>query len=337
MFEEVLPRLLERRDLSAAEAEAVFTEVMEGALTPVQIAALLVALRTKGENVAEITGAARAMRAHATRVEIGDLAAVDTCGTGGDGAHTFNISTTAAFVVAGAGLPVAKHGNKGVSSKCGSADVLAALGVNLDLQPEQMAACVKEVGLGFLFAPLLHKAMRFAGPVRAELAARTIFNLLGPLTNPAGVPFQVVGVFSGRWVEPVGRVLAELGCEHAFVVHGEDGLDEATVNGKTYFAEVKGGEVRPGVITPEAVGLSTHAASALVGGGPEENAEITRRVLAGEAGPHRDVVVLNAALALVAGERAESVEAGVAQAAEAIDSGAAAQVLERLIAFTQGG
>jgi len=337
MFEEVLPRLLERRDLTAAEAEAVFTEVMDGALTAVQIAALLVALRAKGENVAEITGAARAMRAHATRVEIGDIDAVDTCGTGGDGAHTFNISTTAAFVVAGAGLPVAKHGNKGVSSKCGSADVLTALGVNLDLAPEQMAACVREVGLGFLFAPLLHKAMRFAGPVRAELKARTIFNLLGPLTNPAGVGFQVMGVFSGRWVEPVGRVLAELGCRHAFVVHGEDGLDEATVSGKTYYAEVKGREVRPGVITPEAVGLATHAAATLVGGGPAENAEITRRVLAGEPGPHRDVVLLNAALALVAGERAETIEAGIGRAAEAIDTGAAAQVLERLVAFSQGG
>ncbi len=335
MFADILPRLLERRDLSEAEAEAVFEEVMEGRLSPVQIAALLVALRTKGETVAEITGAARAMRARATRVELDGVEAVDTCGTGGDGSHTFNISTTAAFVVAGAGLPVAKHGNRGVSSRCGSADVLAALGVNLELPPERMAACVREVGLGFLFAPLLHRAMRHAAPVRGELKVRTIFNLLGPLTNPAGVPFQVMGVFSGRWVEPVGQVLARLGCRHAFVVHGEDGLDEATVAGKTYYAEVVGGEVRPGVLTPEAVGLPRHPASALVGGDPEANAEICRRVLAGEAGPHRDVVLLNAALALVAGERAATLEEGVAQAAEAIDSGRAASVLERLVAFTR--
>ncbi len=337
MFEDLFPRLLERRDLTADEAETLFTEVMDGLLSPVQIAALLVALRTKGENVAEITGAARAVRAHATRVAIGEIEAVDTCGTGGDGSHTFNISTTAAFVVAGAGLPVAKHGNRGVSSRCGSADVLAALGVNLDISPEQMAACVREVGLGFLFAPLLHQAMRHAGPVRAELKTRTIFNLLGPLTNPAGVPFQVMGVFSGRWVEPVGRVLAQLGCRHAFVVHGEDGLDEATVSGKTYYAEVRGGEVHPGVLTPESVGLSSHPASTLVGGSPEENAEITRRVLAGESGPHRDVVLLNAALALVAGERAAGLEEGVARAAESIDRGAATAVLERLVSFTQAG
>ncbi|NCO58614.1 MAG: anthranilate phosphoribosyltransferase [Nitrospirae bacterium CG18_big_fil_WC_8_21_14_2_50_70_55] len=337
MFQEILPRLLDRRDLTVAEAEAVFTEVMDGALTPVQIGALLVALRTKGETVAEITGAARAMRGHATRVELGDCVAVDTCGTGGDGAHTFNISTTAAFVVAGAGLPVAKHGNKGVSSKCGSADLLTALGVRLDLTPERMAACVREVGLGFLFAPLLHQAMRYAGPVRAELKTRTIFNLLGPLTNPAGVPFQVVGVFAGRWVEPVGRVLAELGCRHAFVVHGDDGLDEATVTGKTYYAEVKGGTVHPGVITPEAVGLASHPASTLVGGDPAANAAITRQVLAGAVGAQRDVVLLNAALALVAGGRAATITAGIAQAAAAIDSGAAATVLERLVAFTQGG
>jgi anthranilate phosphoribosyltransferase len=334
MFEEILPRLLQRRDLTAAEAEAIFLEVMAGALSPVQIAALLVALRTKGENVDEITGAARAMRRHALTVDLDGLAAVDTCGTGGDRSHTFNISTTAAFVVAGAGLPVAKHGNKGVSSKCGSADVLQALGVNLDLTPERMAACVREVGLGFLFAPLLHTAMRHAAPVRAELRTRTIFNLLGPLTNPARVPFQVIGVFDGTWVEPVGRVLSHLGCRHAFVVHGGDGIDEATLTDRTYFAEVVGGRVSPGVITPEAVGLPRYRPEDLKGGEPTENAAILREVLTGEHGPHRDVVLLNAALALVAGEQAGDIKEGIGQATESIDSGRAATVLERLVEFT---
>jgi len=336
MFEEILPRLLQRRDLSAGEAEAVFLEVMGGQLSPVQIAALLVALRTKGETVDEITGAARAMRSNALQVELDGLEAVDTCGTGGDRSHTFNISTTAAFVVAGAGLPVAKHGNKGVSSKCGSADVLQALGVNLDLTPEQMATCVREVGLGFLFAPLLHKAMKHAAPVRAELRTRTIFNLLGPLTNPARVPYQVIGVFDGGWVEPVGRVLAHLGCRHAFVVHGGDGIDEATLTDRTYVAEVANGQVAARVLTPEGVGLPRYRPEDLKGGEPAENAAILRAVLAGERGPHRDVVLLNAALALVAGERAADIPTGIAQAAESIDSDRAITVLERLVEFTNG-
>lgn len=333
---EALERVLAREHLSAAEAEAVMDRIMSGDATPAQIGAFLAALRAKGETVAEITGFVRAMRGHATRVEPSRYPLVDTCGTGGDGAHTFNISTTAAFVVAGAGVAVAKHGNRSVSSRCGSADVLAALGVRLDLDPQAVARCIDEVGLGFLYAPLLHPAMKHAIGPRREMGVRTVFNLLGPLTNPAGASCQIVGVYDHTLVEPLAQVLAELGSAAAYVVSSADGLDELSAAGPNQVAAVEGGRVRPQQLDAWAYGIPRAGREAIRGGDAEENAAIARAVLAGERGPRRDVVLLNAALALVASGAAGDVREGLVVAAESIDAGRAAGVLEALVAFTQG-
>jgi anthranilate synthase/phosphoribosyltransferase len=330
---EALERALAREHLTSAEAEGVMGRIMAGKATAAQIGAYLAALRAKGETVAEIAGFVRAMRRHATRIAPSRYPLVDTCGTGGDGAHTFNVSTTAAFVVAGAGVAVAKHGNRAVSSKSGSADVLAALGVNLDLNPEQVARAIDEVGFGFLYAPLLHPAMRHASGPRREMGVRTVFNLLGPLSNPAGASVQIVGVYDRALVEPLAQVLAALGSEAAYVVHSAEGLDELSTSGPNTVAALEGGRVRLLSVDPAEYGLPRAAPEALRGGDAEENAAITRRVLAGERGARRDVVVLNAGLALVAAGAAPAPREGLAMAAEAIDSGAAAGVLERLVAF----
>jgi anthranilate synthase/phosphoribosyltransferase len=336
-IKEAIAKVMERQDLTAVEAEAAMTQIMEGQATPAQIGAFLTALRMKGESVAEIAGCARAMRRSAVPVRPSRAAlVVDTCGTGGDGSGTFNISTTAAFVVAGAGQPVAKHGNRSVSSRCGSADVLEALGVNLELAPDQVAACVDEVGIGFLFALKLHPAMKHAIGPRRELGVRTIFNLLGPLTNPAGAPAQVMGVYDPAWTEPLAQVLGALGSQAAFVVHGADGLDELSTTGPNRVSALRDGRVETITLDPADLGFARAHAADLRGGSAEENAAITRGILSGTLnGARRDVVILNAAAALVAGGQSKTLREGIRQARHSLDSGAALHALDRLIEFSQ--
>ncbi len=334
MIKDAIAKLTERVDLSEKEAEEVMLEIMNGEATPAQIAAYLMGLRMKGETVDEIAGSVRAMRAKAIRIRVGDPLVVDTCGTGGDRSHTFNISTTAAFVVAGAGLTVAKHGNRSVSSKSGSADVLAALGVKIDLPTERVADCINEVGIGFLFAPLYHGAMKHCAGPRQEMGVRTILNILGPLTNPAGATVQVIGVYDAGLTELLAKVLVHLGAQHCFLVHGMDGLDEVTLTDRTRISEGKAGVVSSYYIDPAEFGLQRAALKQLVGGTAQENAQIVRDILQGRKGPKRDVVCLNAAPALVAGRKAKTLQEGYQLACKVIDSGAAAEKLERLIEFT---
>ena len=336
MIREAIARLLERKSLGVEEAEGVMGEIMHGEATPAQIAGYLTALRMKGETVEEIAGSARAMKDHAIRVEVGREGLVDTCGTGGDGAHTFNISTTAALVVAGAGLPVAKHGNRSASSRCGSADLMEALGVKIDLGPQQVARCIEEVGIGFLFAPHFHPAMRHAAPVRKELGVRTIFNILGPLVNPASPSIQLLGVFSAELTAPLAQVLSQLGTRRALVVHSADGLDELSTTGPNQISELEGGRVRTYTQDPQELGLPRARIQDLIGGGVEENCRITLAVLGGEKGPRRDVVLLNAGAVLYAAGKAPDLRHSLGLAAWAIDSGAARKKLEELAAFTQG-
>jgi anthranilate phosphoribosyltransferase len=337
MIKDAIAKLADRSPLTEQEAESVMLEIMDGAATPAQIAAYLMGLRLKGETVEEIAGSVRAMRAKAIRISVGDPQVVDTCGTGGDGAHTFNISTTTALVVAGAGLTVAKHGNRSVSSKSGSADVLSALGVKIDVSTERVAACIDEVGIGFLFAPLYHGAMKHCAGPRQEMGIRTMLNLLGPLTNPAGAAIQVIGVYEGRLTSLLGNVLMHLGSQHCFVVHGMDGLDEITLTAKTRISEATGGILSNYLLDPAEFGLALVSAKQLTGGTPQENAAITREILQGRKGPKRDIVCLNAAPALVAARKATSLQDGFLLAGQAIDSGAAAEKLARLIAFTNKG
>jgi anthranilate phosphoribosyltransferase len=334
MIKDAIAKLADRSSLTELEAESVMLEIMDGGATPAQIAAYLMGLRLKGETVEEIAGSVRAMRAKAVRIAVGDPLVVDTCGTGGDGAQTFNISTATALVVAGAGLTVAKHGNRSVSSKSGSADVLLALGVKIDASAERVADCINEVGIGFLFAPLYHGAMKHCAGPRQEMGIRTMLNLLGPLTNPAGATIQVLGVYESRLVALLGNVLMHLGSQHCFVVHGMDGLDEITLTGKTQISEAKGGILSNYLLDPEEFGLTRVSAKQLAGGTPQENAAITRDLLQGRKGPKRDIVCLNAAPALVAGRKASNLQEGFILAGQAIDSGAAAEKLDRLIAFT---
>jgi anthranilate phosphoribosyltransferase len=326
--------VVEGQDLTAAQAADVMRQVMSGEATPAQIGAYLVALRMKGETVEEIAGSARVMREMATRIRVDDPLVVDTCGTGGDRAGTFNISTTAAFVVAGGGITVAKHGNRAVSGKAGSADVLIALGVNVEQPPEVVEACVNEIGVGFLFAPLFHGAMKHAIGPRREIAVRTLFNVLGPLTNPAGATVQVLGVYAEALTDRLARVLMELGSTHCFVVHGSDGLDEITTTGPSRVAEGRAGVVEAWTLDPAELGIPTAKPADLTGGDAQANAAITRQVLAGEPGPHRDIVLLNAAPAFVATGKAKTMRQGIALAAESIDSGAAAEKLARLVERT---
>lgn len=320
----------EGTDLSEAQAEIAMTLMMNGDASPAQAAAFLMALRIKGETVPEITGCARIMRGRATRVVHHRPMAVDTCGTGGDRSSTFNISTTSAFVVAGAGVPVAKHGNRAASSLTGSADVLEALGVDLSLTAEQVGRCIDELGIGFMFAPALHTSMKHVAPIRREIGMRTIFNVLGPLTNPAGAQAQVMGVFSPNLTEPLARVLGNLGSSHALVVHGLDGIDEISISAPTVISEMEDGYVHTYRITPDDVGISRAPREYLRGGTKEENARITEAILAGETGPRRDVVLLNAAAALVAAGEVKSLKEGVVRAEQSIDSGAARTALEGL-------
>lgn len=331
-------KVMKGDSLNIEEAEEVMSQIMAGEATPAQIGAYLTALRMKGETVEEITGSARAMRSLAApvRPHTSPAELVDTCGTGGDSAGTFNISTTAAFVVAGTGQKVAKHGNRSVSSKSGSADVLAALGVNLELTPQQVAQAIDEVGIGFLFAPKLHPAMKHAIGPRRELGVRTIFNVLGPLTNPAEARSQIIGVYDERLTEPLAQVLGELGSRGAFVVYGHGGVDELTTTGPNRVSRLLDGQVKTETLDPADLGLAQANPADLLGGAPEENAEITRNILAGqENGPRRDVVALNAAAALVACGRAVDLPAGLELANESINSGAALAVMEKFIKFTQ--
>ncbi len=334
MIKEAIAKVTERIDLTEAEAEGVMREIMEGSATPAQIASYVTALRMKGESVAEITGSARVMREMAVRIRVNDPLVVDTCGTGGDRLHTFNISTTVGFVVAGCGVTVAKHGNRSVSSSCGSADVLKELGVRIDLPPAQVEACINEIGIGFLFAPLFHGAMKHAVAPRQEMGIRTIFNILGPLTNPAGASIQVLGVFSSLYTDLLAQVLLNLGSRHCFVVHGSDGLDEITLTGKSRISEGKGGRVVTYPLEPKDFNLPGGKLSDLAGGNAEVNAEILLAILKGESGPKRDVVLMNAAPVLVAVGQAKTLQEGVHLAAESIDSERALGKWEQLREWT---
>ncbi|MCL4767703.1 MAG: anthranilate phosphoribosyltransferase [Hyphomicrobiaceae bacterium] len=339
MPENELRRLIQKvstgATLDVAEIRTALEIMMSGVATPAQMGAFLMALRVRGETVEEITGAAELMRAKMTRVEA-PAGAVDIVGTGGDGHGTYNVSTCASLVAAGAGLPVAKHGNRSVSSISGASDVLAALGVKLDVPPPIITDCIVKAGVGFMWAPMHHSAMKHWAPVRAELGIRNIFNLLGPLSNPAGVRRQVVGVFSWQWVEPIAQVLKKLGAEHVWVVHGHDGLDELTTTGATDVAELKDGRMEVFEVTPADAGLPPAKLSDLKGGDAAYNAAAIRKVLAGEPGPFRDIVLLNAAAALIVGGKAGTLTEGVALAARSIDTGAAQRALERLVAISNG-
>jgi anthranilate phosphoribosyltransferase len=334
MIGAAIAKLVEQQSLTEEEAAHAMREIMEGGATPAQIAAFLIALRIKGETIEEITGCARVMREKATRIRAPYPNVIDTCGTGGDGSQTFNISTTAAFVVAGAGVPVAKHGNRAMSSRCGSADLLQALGVAIELSPEMAETCLAEVGITFLFAPLFHSAMKYAVGPRREIGVRTIFNILGPLTNPAGAKQQILGVSRKEFAEPMAHVLGNLGSTRAFVVHGADGLDEITTTGETHITALDGGKIASYTITPEQFGLPRAPLGALAGGDAQQNADITLAVLEGKRGPHRDVVLLNAAAGLAIAGTAPDLQAGLQLAARAIDSGAALQKLRGLQRFT---
>ena len=316
--------------LTRIEAAQAFDRIMSGGATDAQIGALLLGLRVRGETIEEIAGAAQAMRAKAVKVSA-PKGAIDTCGTGGDAKGTHNISTCAAFVVAGAGVPVAKHGNRSISSRSGSADVLAALGVNIDCTPEVITQCIESCGLGFMFAPAHHAAMRHVAKVRAELGTRTIFNLLGPLANPASTKFQIVGVFAEHWVEPIANVLGILGVERAWVVHGSDGLDELTTTGVSNVAALDAGKVSTFKIAPKNAGLAEARPEDLTGGDAAENARSVEAVLRGDGGPFRDIVLLNAGAALLVAGKATSLREGVALAAQSIDSGKARTVLDELV------
>ena len=331
MIQEAIRDLIAGADLGRAKMRAVMEQIMSGQATDAQIGAFLVALRIKGESIDEIAGGAEVMREKATPIVTVRPDLIDTCGTGGDDSGTFNISTTVAFVACGAGLAVAKHGTRSISSQCGSSDVLTALGVNVEAAPEKVGECIDEVGIGFLFAIALHGAMKHAIGPRRELATRTVFNILGPLTNPAGAKRQLLGVFNGALTEALAGVLRELGSDQALVVHGSDGLDEITLTGPTQVSELKDGQVSTRQIHPGDFGLQTVSAEALKGGDADHNARILRGVLDGEEGPQRDVVLLNAAAAMVVGGLAEDITAGLEVARESIDSGKARHALDRLV------
>jgi anthranilate phosphoribosyltransferase len=332
-FKALIAKAATGASLTREESSRGFDRMMSGEATPSQMGGLLMALRVRGETVDEITGAVTAMRDKMLRVAA-PADAVDVVGTGGDASGSYNISTCAAFIVAGAGVPVAKHGNRALSSRSGAADVLGALGVKIELAPDGVARCISEAGIGFMFAPAHHPAMKNVGPTRVELGTRTIFNLLGPLSNPAGVKRQMVGVFSRQWIEPLAQVLKNLGSESVWVVHGSDGLDEITIAGPTYVAALENGSVRTFEITPEDVGFKREKPEALRGGDAEQNAEALLSVLKGRKGPFRDVALLNAAAALVVAGRAKDLKQGVAIGTKSIDSGEAEGRLDRLIAIS---
>ncbi len=335
MFRDYLSQIIQGQDLSASQMADMMNTVLTGKATEAQIGAMMAALATKGETFEELAGAARAMRKNARRIQATGSPVVDTCGTGGDGTHTFNISTTTAFVVAGAGVTVAKHGNRSVSSKCGSADVLESLGVKLDTPPEIVEEAIQEVGIGFMFAPLYHSAMRYAIKPRQELAVRSIFNMLGPLTNPASAGCQLLGVFAPQLTEMFAAALKLLGGQAAMVVHGHDGLDEISVCAPTRVSELKEGLVRTYDLDPELYFGRLAAPEELAGGDPAENGAITRDILKGQSGARRDVVLINAAAALMTAGMVPDLKAGIEMAAAAIDEGRAMQKLDALIDYTQ--
>jgi anthranilate phosphoribosyltransferase len=332
-FKTLIGKVATGAELTVQESASAFDRMMSGEATPSQMGALLMGLRVRGETVDEITGAVTTMRAKMLKVEAPE-GAIDVVGTGGDASGSYNISTCAAFIVAGAGVPVAKHGNRALSSRSGAADVLGALGVRIDLGPEEIARCIAEAGIGFMFAPLHHPAMKHVGPTRVELGTRTIFNLLGPLSNPAGVKRQMVGVFSRHWVEPLAKVLGRLGSERAIVVHGSDGLDEITTAGPTSVASLENGNVRTFEISPQDVGLPKADPKRLLGGDAEANATALLSVLKGQKSPYRDVAMFNAAAALMVAGRAKDLAGGMALARTSIDSGEAEGRLDRLIAVS---
>ncbi len=335
MIKTAIKKVVEGDDLTTEEAQEVMDLIMEGNATDAQIAALLTALRLKGETIDEITGFARCMRSKAIAVKPKAEFLVDTCGTGGDGADTFNISTTTAFVVAGAGVKVAKHGNRSVSSHCGSADVLEALGISIDLGPDMVANCIDQVGIGFLFAPQLHLAMKHVMPVRKETGIRTVFNILGPLTNPAGASAQVVGVYSDELTMIIAEVLVNLGTEHALVVHGANGLDEVSNTGRSIISEVTQKELKTYSVSPEDLGMRKAQLYEIKGGSAEENARILKDVLKGKNGAKRDIVLLNTAAALIAADQASGWAEGIEKAVRSIDGGNAMRRLDELISYTK--
>ncbi|MDH5678249.1 MAG: anthranilate phosphoribosyltransferase [Nitrospinota bacterium] len=333
MIKEAIGKLVWCQNLEEAEMVQVMEEIMTGGASEAQIGSFLTALRLKGETVDEISGAARVMREKSVKIIPGPEPVVDTCGTGGDDSGTFNISTTSAFVTSGAGITVAKHGNKAVSSKSGSADVLAALGVNIQAEVSRVEECLAQVGIGFLFAPLMHGAMKYAIGPRREIGIRTVFNILGPLTNPAGAKAQVVGVYSDALVEPIARVLGRLGSRHVMVVHGSDGLDEITITGHTTVSSFNNGIVENFTIQPEDYGLYPRSIDEIKGGDAVQNAAILRDVLSGKKGAPRDVVLLNAAAAIMVSGKATTMHDGILMATESIDSGAAQAKLDKLVEF----
>jgi len=341
MIKELISRIVAGKDLTEEEMERAMDEIMSGEATPAQIGAFITGLRMKGETVDEITGAARTMRAKATKIKVSreivsiDQPILDIVGTGGDGTRTFNVSTTTAFVAAGAGITVAKHGNRAVSSMCGSADVLENLGVNLNITSKDVERCVNEIGIGFLFAPIFHGAMKHAAGPRREIGIRSIFNLLGPVTNPADASVLVLGVYDLNLTDKIAMVLNRLGTREAFVVCGEGTFDEISICGPTRISHLKDGEVKTFRITPEEYGFKRAALEDIVGGNAEENADIVRNILSGEKGPKRDMVLLNAAAAFVAAGRAADFKKGISIGEDSIDSGKAREKLERLIEFTQ--
>jgi anthranilate phosphoribosyltransferase len=334
MIKEAIAKVVTGKNLTEAEAEGVMREIMQGEATDAQISAYITSLRMKGETVEEITGSARVMREKAVHIKLNAPFQVDTCGTGGDMSHTFNISTTVAFVVAGAGVAVAKHGNRSVSSKSGSADVLQALGINIEMPAHRVEECLNEIGIAFLFAPMMHQAMKFAIGPRREIGIRTIFNVLGPLTNPAGVKAQIMGVYSADLTGLLARALGNLGTTRAFVVHGMDGLDEITITERTKVSEFKDGSVNEYYVHPSDFDLPTGKAEDLKGGDSKENAAITLEVLKGEQGSRRDIVLLNAAAGITAAGKAKDFRDGIRLAGDAIDSGAAMKKLDELKKFT---
>ncbi|MDT7041340.1 anthranilate phosphoribosyltransferase [Candidatus Nitronereus thalassa] len=337
MIKDALQKLADGSNLTEKEAQEGMLQIMQGTASEAQIAAYLMGLRIKGETVEEITGSVKAMREMAIRIHVSAPLVVDTCGTGGDRANTFNISTAAAFLVAGGGMTVAKHGNRSVSSKSGSADVLSALGVKIDLSPERVEACVNEVGIGFLFAPLYHGAMKHCAKPRADMGIRTLMNILGPLSNPAGATIQVLGVFDQALTEKLAQVLIRLGTQHCFVLHGKDGLDEITLTDFTYVSEGKAGRVSSYHISPKDFGLEKVSPKELTGGTPEQNARLIEDIFRGRRNAKREIVLVNAAPAFVASGKAKTLKEGYDRAAEVIDSGAAQEKLEKLVAFTNQG
>ncbi|WP_417709267.1 anthranilate phosphoribosyltransferase [Roseibium aggregatum] len=334
-FKDFIAKVSDGHSLSPEEAREAFEVILSGSATPSQLGGFLMALRVRGESIAEVTGAVATMRSKMIPVKA-PAKAIDIVGTGGDNSGSYNISTCTALVVAGCGVPVAKHGNRSLSSKSGAAEALAELGVNIDIDAKKISDCINRAGIGFMFAPLHHAAMKHVGPTRMELGTRTIFNLLGPLTNPAGVKRQMVGVFARKWVEPLAEALRELGSEKAWVVHGSDGMDEITTTGPTFVSELSNGTIRSFEISPEDVGLAVSDPKDLKGGLPSENAKALRDVLAGAQNAYRDVVLFNAAASLLVADKVQTLKDGVEMAAQSIDSGSAADTLEKLVAASNG-